>query len=55
MEHVPVRASLPTSKSDEIFVRIGGRFGVGRSSFPAACPDEDDDANLKNGNLTNYG
>jgi hypothetical protein len=42
-------------KSGEIFVWIGGRFGVGSSSFPAVCPGEVDEANLKNGNLTNYG
>jgi hypothetical protein len=46
---------LPTPKFGEIYVRIGRKFGVGRSSFPAAISAEDGDLNLKNGNLTNYG
>ena len=54
LEHLHSFALL-TPKSGEIYVRIGRKFGVGRSSFPAACSGEDGDLNLKNGNLTNYG
>jgi hypothetical protein len=45
----------PTPKSGEIYVRIRRKFGVGRSSFPAAISGEYGDLNLKNGNVINYG
>jgi hypothetical protein len=54
LEHLHLFA-LPTPKSGEIYVWIGRKFGVGRSSFPAAISGENGDLNLKNGNLTNYG
>ena len=36
LEHLHSFA-LPTPKSGEIYVRIGRKFGVGRSSFPVVC------------------
>jgi hypothetical protein len=47
--------ALPTPKSGEIYVWIGRKFGVRRTSFPSTISGEDADLNLKNGNLTKYG
>jgi hypothetical protein len=42
-------------KSDDNFVRIGRKNGVGRASFPAAIPGLAVDLILENVNLTKYG
>jgi hypothetical protein len=54
LEHLHSLA-IPTPKSGVMFVRIGGKFGVGRTSFPAAISGEVADANLENENWTKYG
>jgi hypothetical protein len=41
-------------KSGDIVVRIGGKFGVGRASFPAAIPGLAVDLVFENVNLTKY-
>jgi hypothetical protein len=46
---------LPTPKSGDIVVRIGGKFGVGRASFPTAIPGLAVDLVFENVNLTKYG
>jgi hypothetical protein len=42
-------------KSGVSYVRIERKFGVGRTSFPAAISGEVADVNLENENWTKYG